>query len=144
MKPCPTCPAIIPTRQTRCADCKKRQRQASRRRNPTPQRRPWTWHRTAQQFLAANPTCCYEGCNAPATEVDHGPPRQLLLACHVNYPDQPPYLHPLCSRHHGRITRTIDQPLLALYRAGADPYKLAEQSLLNRYRNPYPHHQTQA
>lgn len=133
-KPCPTCTAVITTTAPRCADCTTRQRRASRRRNgprtdatyATP-----AWRRTRAAILAANPHCT--DCGNPATDVDHAPPRRILLACGIHQPDAPRWLHPRCKRCHSRVTLTIDQPLLARLDAGDDPTQLAQLALAARH-----------
>lgn len=132
-KPCPTCNAIINTTAPRCTNCTRRQRQASRRRNGPRTDAHYaspTWRRYRAQFLARNPNCAR--CGEQATDVDHAPPRRILLATGITYPDRPTWTHPLCHPCHSWVTRTIDQPLLARLDAGDDPQLLAEQALAAR------------
>lgn len=128
-RPCAGCPALINGKAPLCADCRKRKRQASRRRNPRTDAHYGDagWRRTSRRFLAANPRCM--DCGAPATDVDHAPPRRILEALGIFVPDAPPYLSPRCHSCHSRVTRLIDQPLLARLEEGDDPQVLAELSL---------------
>lgn len=132
-KPCPTCTAIISGTTPRCADCTKRQRRASRRRNGPRHDGTYStteWRRYRTQFLARNPNCVR--CGAQATDVDHAPPRRILQATGITNPDRPTWTHPLCHRCHSWVTHTIDKPLLARLAAGDDPETLAVASLKAR------------
>jgi hypothetical protein len=86
------------------------------------------WRHTRRDYLRTHPTCeC--GCGQPATEVDHRPPRQLLVALGIHNPDDPQWLHAMAKPCHSRRTKLIDQPLLRRWRQGEDAQTLAEEAM---------------
>jgi 5-methylcytosine-specific restriction enzyme A len=85
----------------------------------------WPTRRAA--FLAKHPSCV--DCGAPATEPDHVPPRQLLVALGINDPDDDQWLRPRCKADHSKVTASRDKPLLARWEAGEDPAVLAEEAM---------------
>lgn len=85
------------------------------------------WPKRRAAFIEKHPTCV--DCGAPSTEPDHVPPRQLLVALGIHDPDDEQWLRPRCKSDHSRVTATRDIPLLARWRAGADPAVLAEEAI---------------
>lgn len=85
------------------------------------------WKRRRRAYLTQHPHCV--DCGAKATQPDHVPPRELLLALGVHDPDHPQWLTPRCATCHSRKTRTVDQPLLRRWQAGENPQQLAEEAM---------------
>jgi 5-methylcytosine-specific restriction protein A len=61
-----------------------------------------TWERRRIVVLRRAPGC--EDCGAPATEVDHVPPRRELVRLGVTDPDADRFLHARCKRCHSART----------------------------------------
>lgn len=85
------------------------------------------WRKGAASFFRRNPHCV--DCGAPATQRDHVPPRQLLVALGIHDPDHTRWLKPRCDSCHATKTATIDRSLLARWRQGEDPQQLAEEAM---------------
>lgn len=88
------------------------------------------WRKRRARFLRTHPTCI--DCGSPATELDHVPPRQLLVALGIHDPDADQWLNPRCGSCHSRVTRLRDMPLLKRWHEGADPAALAEEAMSYR------------
>jgi 5-methylcytosine-specific restriction enzyme A len=133
--PCPTpgCPTLTPSGGA----CEKHKRE--RRRKQARQRRAsgdpsmdayttHTWRtNTRPTYLHTHPTCAR--CGAKATEVDHTPPRQLLVALGIHEPDHEQWLTSLCQSCHATKTARIDKPLLNRWQHGEDAQTIAEQAM---------------
>ena len=84
------------------------------------------WRKRRKRYLEANPTCA---CGAKATEPDHTPPRQLLVALGIHDPDADQWLTQRCASCHARKTRIIDSQLLQRWRQGEDAQALCEEAM---------------
>jgi hypothetical protein len=130
LKPCPSCPGFILDGAARCPDCRKPRRRPPQR---SYGRRRW---RDARVQVVKDAQCV--DCGRDATDADHVPPRQLLVALGILDPDHPRWLEPRCHRCHGRVTRLVDQPILDELAGGdltpADLEALAERAIAERRR----------
>lgn len=102
----PGCPKLA-VRAGRCERHRLERRRADDRRRPTAQQRGYDvrWQRTRKTYLRLQPVCELDGCEEPATDVDHidglgpsGPRGHDLLN-----------LRALCHPHHSQRTAR-DQP----------------------------------
>jgi len=118
----------------RCPACQRKSRQQSRARNPRHDQvygsKGWRSLRASLLPPGAPPDCV--DCQEPASELDHVPPRRILLALGVHSPDHPRWLEPRCKGCHSRVTARIDVELLARLEQGEAPELLAEESITRR------------
>ena len=130
-RPCVSCMVVHRGKGSRCSAC------STARRRVTNQRYSHAWQKGLRGYLQRNPWCV--DCGAPATERDHVPPRQILVALGVANPDAPRWLEPVCRRCHSKRTRSIDVVLLRRLVEGEDAQHLAriayEQREVLRARN---------
>lgn len=93
------------------------------RTRPSPRARGYTtkWDKARKAFIAKHTACAVEGCNEPATDVDHIRPWKVdgkedwkLFWDRNNW-------QPLCHSHHSRKTRRESKRNQAANESGRDP-----------------------
>lgn len=146
MKACPNCDALHASKRPLCPTCmstRYRTRSARRRTNNEHSYDDASWRKQRNALLSTRPPCV--DCAAPAIDLDHVPPRRLLLAVASNHEgrgdcatnvDDPIWLHPRCKPCHSWRTMHIDLPLLRRLDAGEDAAQLCADALADIRRRP--------
>jgi len=106
-----------------------RTRSATRRANGEHSYDDDAWRKQRTRMLATDPPC--EDCGAPATDLDHVPPRRLLIAADTSNVDDPIWLHPRCKACHSWRTMHVDLPLLRRLDAGENAEQLCSDAMVD-------------
>jgi 5-methylcytosine-specific restriction protein A len=112
----PGCPKLV--KRGKCDDCERERRKRSNQRSLSPAASGYDrkWARTRGRYLQLHPWCAEDGCDEPATEVDH------IDGLGPNGPNGHKHhnLRGYCRPHHSKRTAR-DQPggWYALQRGGS-------------------------
>lgn len=133
VRACPNCPNLYLGKRPLCPTCMKdrhRTRTATRRANGEHDYNDEAWRAQRKRRFATSPPCV--DCGAPAVDLDHVPPRRLLIAASVVNVDDDVWLHPRCKPCHSWRTATIDLPLIRRLDAGEDASTLCDEALADQ------------